>query len=383
MVKMKNLNLDQKLKTFKKVAEALNQSRVNWGVGASLLLWFKGIVEEFDDIDLLVNLDSVLELERILKCFGNEKPQSLNAHFQSDFFKTYIIDELEFDVIGGFRIIEKEKHYFPFIKAYETYDLDGISIPLDNLTSWIDYYSLMSRPLKAKLIKDYYFNKLLDELKNQSEEHIKKYQSRVIPNIDSSVIIGVSLPKLRKIAKQIAKKDFELFKEINQPIYLENILLEGMAIGYYETDLQTKWRLIEAYLPLINNWETCDTLVASLEIAKDDLESVFKMIKTYANSKEPYRIRFMLVMMIDNFNNHQYHAEIFKIINGLKSDEYYVKMAIAWLLTEIYIKDQELVLTYLKQSQLDDFTYNKTLQKICESLKVDKETKKMIRQLKR
>lgn len=380
---MKNLNYIEKLKTFKKVAEALNQSQVNWGVGASLLLWFKGIVEDFHDVDLLVNLDSVSELENILKQFGKEKPLVPNNHFQSDFFKTYIIDELEFDVIGGFRIIEKETHYFPFTTAYQIYDLDGISIPLDDLANWIDYYALMNRKAKSDLVKDYYFNKLQEELVNQSEEHIKRYQSRVIPNIDSSTIIGVSLPKLRRIAKKIVMKDFDLFKKINRPITLENILVEGMAIGYYQTDFQSKWQLVEEYLPLINNWETCDTFVASLKFGDADLKRVFTLIKEYANSQDSCRIRFMLVMMICNFNNRSYHKELLEIIEQIECDDYYVKMAVAWLLTEVYLVDQNLVLNYLNCCGIDDFTYNKTLQKICESLKVDDDTKKRIRKLKR
>ena len=64
-------------------------------------------------------------------------------------------------------------------------------------------------------------------------------------------------------------------------------------------------------------------------------------------------------------------------------DAYYARMAMAWMISICFIKFPEKTMEYLKQSKLDNWTYNKSLQKTIESLRVDKETKDVLRNMKR
>ena len=58
-------------------------------------------------------------------------------------------------------------------------------------------------------------------------------------------------------------------------------------------------------------------------------------------------------------------------------------MAVAWAISLCFVKFEEKTMNYIKNNKLDDFTYNKSLQKICESLRVDKDMKAIIKSMKR
>lgn len=370
-----------KIEAFKIVANKLNGKSVNWAVGASFLLYLKGIIQEFNDFDLMIDIKDIKPAQDIFEQLGQAKQETFNHHFKSDFFKTYLFDGIEFDIIAGFRIINNQEYYFPFKKATEHFDLDGIDVPLDSLSNWMYYYQLMNRPAKAKLICDYYGHQLNDYLFAQRQDNILKYQQHVLKD-ENLPIIGIGIPKLRKIAKKIVCEDFDFFMQINQHLTFENVLLEGLAIGYYRTDLNEKLRLIDRYLPLIENWEICDTFVATLKFETNEKQQVFNFIKRYLNSSNPYAIRFSLVMMLYYYIDNVYFEDILITIKAIKSKNYYVEMALAWLLSMMYLKNPKRIIDYLNKHYLNDSVYNKTLQKICESTQVDESTKQYLKKLK-
>ena len=88
-------------------------------------------------------------------------------------------------------------------------------------------------------------------------------------------------------------------------------------------------------------------------------------------------------LLLSHFLEKEYCEKAFSVIEERKSKAYYSNMAAAWALSLYYLKFPEETLSYLKVSRLDDWTYNKTLQKICESLRPSPEIRKMIRSMKR
>ena len=74
----------------------------------------------------------------------------------------------------------------------------------------------------------------------------------------------------------------------------------------------------------------------------------------------------------------------FYTLKSLKNrDEYYIKMAIAWLLAECFVKYPDETFGYLKQSNLEKWTFNKALSKICDSYRVPSEAKQQVKLLRK
>ena len=110
---------------------------------------------------------------------------------------------------------------------------------------------------------------------------------------------------------------------------------------------------------------------------------MWEFLEQFINSKNEYEIRFALVMYLNYFLTDEYIDEILQKIDKITSKEYYVQMAIAWLLSFAYIKQKEKTEKYLLQNNLDEFTQNKAIQKICESFRVSSEDKEKLRKYKK
>lgn len=209
-----------------------------------------------------------------------------------------------------------------------------------------------------------------------SDENYKKFSSALIPNIDN--VLGVRIPILRKIAKDIYKNgDWHSFLDIECE-YMEESMLQGILTG-----LSCDINLVEKFVPKIDNWAVCDTFCTTLKFVRANKSMAWSFLQKYTRSKKEYDIRFALVMMLNYFIEEEYLHKIFSILDEFSSDKYYAQMAAAWLVSMCYVKYPIETETYLNQSKLDDWTFNKSIQKIIESLKVDKETKQKLKLLKR
>lgn len=101
------------------------------------------------------------------------------------------------------------------------------------------------------------------------------------------------------------------------------------------------------------------------------------------SSKQEFEMRFGIVMLLNFYVEEDYIDKVLVLLDKAKNESYYVKIVVAWAISDCYVKFPEKTMEYLKNNTLDDFTYNKSLQKITESLKIDKETKEYIRSMKR
>ena len=219
------------------------------------------------------------------------------------------------------------------------------------------------------------------ELEKFGEEKYKKFSSALIPNVDN--ILGVRLPVLRKIAKEIAKADWEFFIKNHKEKYMEDTMLLGFVLAYIKEDFDKMLKLTADFVPKINNWAVCDTFCSGLKFVKKDKAAAFKFLAPYLKSKDEYELRFGVVMLLSHFIEPDFIDEILEILFNIKSDYYYAKMAVAWAISICYIKFPKKTLKYLKKNDLDDFTHNKSISKIIESYRVSKEDKDNLRLLRR
>lgn len=202
----------------------------------------------------------------------------------------------------------------------------------------------------------------------------KKFHSKLCPNVDK--IIGIPIPKLKKIAKDLAKDN--IIYKVDNPYY-EEIMIEGLSISYGKIDLKEKLDLIDKFIDKIDNWAICDTIVASLKDIKKDKELVWNYVEKWLDSNYEFRVRFGIVIMLDYFIEDKYLDKVLLKIDKIKSDNYYINMAIAWLISICYIKEKERTFMYLNNNNLDNWTYNKAIQKIRESLRVSKNEKEKLK----
>ncbi len=212
-------------------------------------------------------------------------------------------------------------------------------------------------------------------LEQEAEEKYRVFSSALIPNIDN--VLGVRIPKLNKLVKELHKTDWKPF--LNQPcIYMEETMLQGMLIAK-----TGDFELVKQFVPKINNWSVCDKFCNSLKCVKDNKQQVWKFIQPYLKSKKEYNNRFALVIMLEYFIEEDYLAKIFEILNTFNSKKYYAQMAVAWLVSMCFVEFPKETTEFLKTTKLDDWTYNKSIQKVIESLKVDKSTKQKLKLMKR
>ena len=216
-----------------------------------------------------------------------------------------------------------------------------------------------------------------------AEPEFQRFSSSLIPDLAPGFLLGVRLPKLRKIAREIAKKDPENYLREAECGSFEEIMLQGMVIGCMKGEPERIFPLIESFLPKIQNWSVCDSFCSSLKIAREYPEDMWAFLQPLFTEEREYYVRFSVVMLIFYFIRKPYLEQVFSILDGISYDSYYVKIAVAWALSICYREFPEETLHYLEKCGLDQFTYEKALQKIIESLKTDAKTKEMFRAMKR
>ncbi|WP_148558230.1 DNA alkylation repair protein [Terrisporobacter glycolicus] len=220
------------------------------------------------------------------------------------------------------------------------------------------------------------------ELIKLADDKYRSFHSNLCPGVEN--ILGVRLPLLRKIAKSLSKEeDYYNYLNNGDTKYYEEIMIEGLIIGYLKTDNENRFNYIRNFIPKIDNWAICDSFCNNLKFTKKNINKVWNFILPYTSSENEFDIRFAIVMMLNFYIIEDYIDDVLNTLNNINHDGYYVKMAVAWAVSYAYIDFPQKTLAFLKNNNLDNFTYNKSLQKIIESTRVSKEDKDLMRSLKK
>lgn len=231
---------------------------------------------------------------------------------------------------------------------------------------------------KMELSGNEQIRRTLEEL---AEKEYGEFSSGLIPG--EKRMLGVRLPKLREIAKELAKGDWKDYLENARDDSMEETLLQGMTLGYVKASFADIQPYLDTFVPKINNWSVCDSSCATLKIAKKEPEAVWEYLQKYLGSAQEFEIRFGVVMILNHFISKEYMERIFAWMDQIHHPGYYVKMAVAWNLSVCYVKYPKETWEYLKICKLDDWTYNKAIQKMLESYRVSEADKAELRSRKR
>ncbi len=215
-----------------------------------------------------------------------------------------------------------------------------------------------------------------------SDKKYQQFSASLLPNIDN--VLGVRLPILRKIAKDIYKNhDWQTYINSNNDEFMEETMLKGMIIGLIESEPEKILKYITDFVPKINNWSVCDSFCSGLKFAKSNKKIVWKFLQPYFIAQKEYELRFAYVMGLNYFICEDYIDKFLSKIDKFNDENYYSKMAVAWALSICYIKFPQKTFDYLHKSKLSNWTFNKAIQKCLESNKIDVQTKTKLKELKK
>ena len=222
--------------------------------------------------------------------------------------------------------------------------------------------------------------KVREELISLSDEKYRDFHKNLCPGVEN--ILGVRLPILRKISKNLSKDNYLDYLNSKDLKYYEEIMIKGLTIGYIKVDNDTRFDYIKNFIPYIDNWAVCDSFCNNLKFTNKNMNEVWNFLMTYLSSSNEFELRFVIVMILNYFLTEKFIDDVLNIFNNIHHEGYYVKMAVAWAIAFAYIHFPEKTLEFLKNNNLDKFTYNKSLQKIIESNRVSKDDKNLMRSMK-
>ncbi|MDO4173768.1 MAG: DNA alkylation repair protein [Eubacteriales bacterium] len=216
-----------------------------------------------------------------------------------------------------------------------------------------------------------------ERLYDLAEENYRDFSAALVPGCGT--MLGIRLPKLRALAKEIAADCDAYFAEPCGDLF-EEIMLRGMVIGCMKCSTEQRLQQARAFIPLIENWSVCDSFCCSLKEAKKKPEIYWDFILPYLHSEREFEIRFGVVMMLNHFAHDAWLPKVLEQLESIAHPGYYVKMAVAWAASVCYIRDAEVTWAWIQKSPMDAETERMAVQKIMDSRRVQGMERERIRQ---
>lgn len=226
-----------------------------------------------------------------------------------------------------------------------------------------------------------YKKDVLDFLKENQDIAYRDFNQRIIQT--NYPMYGVRSPILKKKAKEISKTNVFEYIEYQNYQSFEELAIYAYLLGYLTCDFSRLAEEINRFIPYIDNWAINDYACASLKQFQKHQEEGYQFILELLNKKDTYSIRIALVLLLDHFINDTYIDRILELCHRNYSDEYYVKMAHSWLISFCYIKYPEKTKHFLETTNIDIWTYNKAISKICDSKQIEKDEKEQLKQMRK
>jgi len=219
---------------------------------------------------------------------------------------------------------------------------------------------------------------LLEKFHALEDASYRQFQIRLIPNIDPEQIIGVRTPDLKRLAREL--EDGEDFLQQLPHRYFEENQVHSFLLERGKDFARTVSQ-VEAFLPYVDNWATCDQLHP--KVFARHRQELLPYIGRWIHSDEPYTVRFAIGMLMSHFLDADFRPEYPRMVAAVENPDYYVKMMVAWYFATALAKQYEAVLPYLAQQRLEKWTHNKAIQKALESFRIPPEHKEILKKYRR
>ena len=217
------------------------------------------------------------------------------------------------------------------------------------------------------------------ELFELQDIEYREFQCSLMPTVSKDKVIGVRIPYLRKMAKDLHKSPVaEDFMNKLPHKYYEEYNLHGFLIEKIN-DFDATVKRLDEFLPYVDNWATCDSV--SLKVLGKYPERLKSKIYEWLSSEHTYTVRYAIKMLMTHFLDERFNEAYMKSIAKIRREEYYIKMMIAWYFATAFAKQYETSVKYLENKELDPWVHNKAIQKATESFRVTGEAKKYLKTL--
>ena len=223
-------------------------------------------------------------------------------------------------------------------------------------------------------------SKIREKLFELKDLKYKDFQSSLIPNVEKDLFIGVRTPQLRAFAREIVNDEdtIDFLKDVPHKYFDEN-QLHAFVISLGK-DFDETVGAVEAFLPYVDNWATCDQL--SPKVFRKHKKELLPYIKKWIKSRKTYTVRFAIGMLMEHFLDDDFDMQYPKIVAGVKSNEYYINMMIAWYFATALAKQYDAIIPFIENKNLETWTHNKAIQKSVESRRISTNQKEYLKTLK-
>ena len=218
-----------------------------------------------------------------------------------------------------------------------------------------------------------------EELLSLQDAAYRDFQGALIPTVPREKMIGVRTPALRAMAKRLIRRpDLEEFLSSLPHDTFEENQLHAFVLSEIK-DFDRCLYEVDRFLPYVDNWATCDQM--SPKVFKKNKGELLVAVERWLNSDQVYTLRFAIEMLMAHFSDEDFDPRYLSMVAAVRSEEYYVKMMVAWYFATALAKRYEQTIPYLEERRLDPWTHNKTIRKAIESYRVPPERKTYLRSL--
>lgn len=224
-------------------------------------------------------------------------------------------------------------------------------------------------------------NEVTEMLAALTDESYRDFHAKLIPTVPKERILGVRIPRIRALAKEISGTPAaDSFLTILPHDYYDENNLHAFLIERVK-DFDTALELTEAFLPYIDNWATCDSFIPP--VYKKKAELLLPHLERWIQSDRVYTVRYAIGLYMGLFLDERFDDKYPALVAAVRSDEYYVNMMRAWYFATALDKQYNSVIGYFTENRLDVWTHNKAIQKARESYRIPVDTKEYLKSLKR
>ncbi len=222
---------------------------------------------------------------------------------------------------------------------------------------------------------------ILDRLYELEDKEYAAFQAKLTPGVPPESFIGVRVPMVRKLAKELIKANeyADFLQQLPHKFYDEN-MLHGLLVSEIK-DYDRCIAEVDKFLPYVDNWAVCD--IMSPKVFKKNKEALLTKIVEWSGSEHLYTSRFGIEMLMSHYLDDDFKPEYLDIPASVHSEEYYLKMMIAWFFATALAKQWDATIPYIENNKLDTWVHNKTIQKARESYRITDAQKEYLKTLKR
>ncbi len=217
-----------------------------------------------------------------------------------------------------------------------------------------------------------------ERLFSMRDEKYRDFSSKLMPNVPKEKVIGIRIPLLRKLAKEL--ENYEEFLSSLPHGYFEENNLHAFLLER-ERNFDTLIIRLDEFLPFVDNWATCDSMKP--KVLKKHKKELIDHIKRWLSAKDIYTVRYAINLLMSLYLDEDFKEEYLYWVAGVKNGEYYINMMRAWYFATALAKRYEEALPLIENGVLDIWTHNKAIQKAKESFRINKEQKEYLNTLKK